>query len=97
MIIDKDKDRLPVNTDSTVKLAGQGKDSEVQHKARPRETQVNNNTEENRLDPPSKDKMVRAEMEWSVPMSVPLPIEVLNHDQAFPFLNTTLADLGIEE
>ncbi|XP_065151097.1 uncharacterized protein [Paramisgurnus dabryanus] len=41
--------------------------------------------------------MVRAEMEWIVPMCVRLPIEVLSLDQAFPFLNTTLADLGIEE
>ncbi|KAI7792857.1 uncharacterized protein si:ch211-196f5.2 [Triplophysa rosa] len=97
MIIDKDKERLPVNADSTVKLAGLGKDSEVQQKARPQETQVNSNTEEDPSDHPANDKMVRAELEWSVPMCVPLPIEVLNHDQAFPFLNTTLADLGIEE
>ncbi|XP_055037948.2 uncharacterized protein [Misgurnus anguillicaudatus] len=41
--------------------------------------------------------MVRAEMEWIVPMCVPLPIEVLSLEQAFPFLNATLADLGIEE
>lgn len=95
MIIDKDKERLPVNTHSTIKLAGLGKDSEVQQKARPQETQVN--TEKNPSDHPTNDKMVRAELEWSVPMCVPLPIEVLNHDQAFPFLNTTLADLGIEE
>lgn len=95
MIIDKDKERLPVNTRSTIKLAGLGKDSEVQQKARPQETQVN--TEKNPSDHPTNDKMVRAELEWSVPMCVPLPIEVLNHDQAFPFLNTTLADLGIEE
>lgn len=97
MIIDKDKDRLPVNTDNSVNLAGQGKDSEVQHKVWPRESQVNSNTAENHVDLPTDDKMVRAELEWTVPMCVPLPIEVLNHDQAFPFLNTTLADLGIEE
>ncbi|KAG5268897.1 hypothetical protein AALO_G00217670 [Alosa alosa] len=34
---------------------------------------------------------------WDVPMCVSLPIEVLSPDQAFPFLDTTLAGLGIEE
>lgn len=43
--------------------------------------------------------MVRVEVEQDIPMSVALPIE-LQPDaahQAFPFLDTTLADLGIQE
>ena len=34
---------------------------------------------------------------WDVPMCVSLPIDILSPDQAFPFLDTTLAGLGIEE
>ncbi|MCJ8728344.1 hypothetical protein PDJAM_G00003430 [Pangasius djambal] len=41
--------------------------------------------------------MIRTEMEKEIPMCVSLPIEVMSPDQAFPFLNTTLADLGIDE
>ncbi|XP_034067995.1 uncharacterized protein si:ch211-196f5.2 [Gymnodraco acuticeps] len=43
--------------------------------------------------------MVRVELEWDLPMSVDLPIEVQPDPahQPFPFLDTTLADLGIEE
>ncbi|XP_051538187.1 uncharacterized protein si:ch211-196f5.2 [Myxocyprinus asiaticus] len=100
MIIDVNKaksERLPVNSvkDNRVKLAGQEK--EVQHGDLPQEIHVNGDTGENHLDSPTNNKMVRAELEWVVPMCVPLPIEVLNPDQAFPFLNATLADLGIEE
>ncbi|KAM6900527.1 uncharacterized protein FYW49_017040 [Xenentodon cancila] len=43
--------------------------------------------------------MVRVEVDRDIPMSVSLPIEV-QHDPAhhpFPFLDTTLADLGIQE
>ncbi|XP_034036785.1 uncharacterized protein si:ch211-196f5.2 [Thalassophryne amazonica] len=43
--------------------------------------------------------MVRALLEWEIPMSVTLPLQVqpdLAH-QPFPFLDTTLADLGIKE
>ncbi|XP_036378673.1 uncharacterized protein si:ch211-196f5.2 [Megalops cyprinoides] len=40
--------------------------------------------------------MVRAELQLEVPMCVSLPIEILSPEQAFPFLDTTLADLGIE-
>lgn len=43
------------------------------------------------------DSVARALLEWAVPMSVSLPIEVLSADQPFPFLDTTLADLGIPE
>ncbi|XP_034145369.1 uncharacterized protein si:ch211-196f5.2 [Esox lucius] len=48
-------------------------------------------------DPASLKNLVRAELQWDIPMSVPLPIEVISADQPFPFLDTTLADLGIEE
>nr|XP_015810450.2 uncharacterized protein si:ch211-196f5.2 isoform X1 [Nothobranchius furzeri] len=43
--------------------------------------------------------MVRVEVEQEVPMSVALPIEVQPDPalQPFPFLDTTLADLGIQE
>uniref|UniRef100_A0A8P4KIB0 Si:ch211-196f5.2 n=1 Tax=Dicentrarchus labrax TaxID=13489 RepID=A0A8P4KIB0_DICLA len=44
-------------------------------------------------------KMVRVELEWEIPMSVTLPIQVQPDPahQPFPFLDTTLADLGIQE
>ncbi|XP_040926328.1 uncharacterized protein si:ch211-196f5.2 [Betta splendens] len=43
--------------------------------------------------------MVRVEVDWDIPMSVTMPIQVQPGatDQRFPFLDTTLADLGIEE
>ncbi|XP_075869859.1 uncharacterized protein LOC142880092 [Nelusetta ayraudi] len=43
--------------------------------------------------------MVRVELEWDIPMSVTLPVRVHPDpaDQRFPFLDTTLADLGIKE
>ncbi|XP_069007589.1 uncharacterized protein [Embiotoca jacksoni] len=49
--------------------------------------------------PGSPAKIVRVELEWDVPMSVTLPIEVQPDPahQPFPFLDTTLADLGIQE
>lgn len=49
--------------------------------------------------PGLESKMERAELEWEIPMSVTLPIEVQPDPahQPFPFLDTTLADLGIEE
>lgn len=44
-------------------------------------------------------KMVRVELEWDIPMSVALPVQVEpdSAHQPFPFLDTTLADLGIQE
>ncbi|XP_076017206.1 uncharacterized protein LOC143009084 [Genypterus blacodes] len=44
-------------------------------------------------------KTKRAEVEWKIPMSVTLPIQVQADpsNQPFPFLDTTLADLGIDE
>ncbi|KAL0157137.1 hypothetical protein M9458_048383 [Cirrhinus mrigala] len=98
MIIDDRKEnkgdrQLPVK-DTSVKLAGQDKDPEVQHGVKPQEKQVNG---DGPLNSPGNDKMLRAELDWTVPMCVHLPIEILNPDQVFPFLNTTLADLGIEE
>ncbi|XP_059380444.1 uncharacterized protein si:ch211-196f5.2 [Carassius carassius] len=82
----KEERQLPV------KLAGQ--DKEAHHGVKPQEKQVNG---KGHLNSPNNHKMVRAELDWTVPMCVHLPIEVLSPDQAFPFLNTTLADLGIEE
>lgn len=43
--------------------------------------------------------MVRVELEWAIPMSVTLPMQVEPDPahQPFPFLDTTLADLGIQE
>ncbi|KAG7335642.1 hypothetical protein KOW79_000335 [Hemibagrus wyckioides] len=41
--------------------------------------------------------MILSEMEKEIPLCVSLPIEVMSPEQTFPFLNTTLADLGIDE
>lgn len=51
-------------------------------------------------DPPEAPvRMVRVELEWDVPMSVTLPVQVGPDPtgRPFPFLDTTLADLGIAE
>ncbi|KAG9356004.1 hypothetical protein JZ751_000848 [Albula glossodonta] len=37
-----------------------------------------------------------SEVQWDVPMVVPLPIEILTAETTFPFLDATLANLGIE-
>lgn len=44
-------------------------------------------------------KIVRVELEWDIPMSATLPIQVQPHlaHQQFPCLDTTLAELGIQE
>ncbi|KAF7667325.1 hypothetical protein LDENG_00067560 [Lucifuga dentata] len=49
--------------------------------------------------PRPSGKLQRAEVEWEIPMSVTLPIQVHSDPahQPFPFLDTTLADLGIQE
>jgi len=51
--------------------------------------------------PGAPQKASRTELFWDIPMSIPLPIEVQRDlDSAhrpFPFLDTTLADLGIQE
>ncbi|TRY65940.1 hypothetical protein DNTS_012344, partial [Danionella cerebrum] len=70
------------------KLAEKDKASEV----KPQEVNGGNT-----LPSCSNGKTARVELDWAIPLLVNLPIEVLNHDQAFPFLNTTLADLGIDE
>lgn len=51
------------------------------------------------LERESPGPTVRVELEWEIPMSVTLPIEVQLDPahQPFPFLDTTLADLGIQE
>ncbi|XP_055022520.1 uncharacterized protein si:ch211-196f5.2 [Boleophthalmus pectinirostris] len=47
----------------------------------------------------TKEPIVRVELEWDIPMAVTLPIEMQPDPahQPFPFLETTLADLGIQE
>ncbi|KAA8580914.1 hypothetical protein FQN60_013872 [Etheostoma spectabile] len=52
-----------------------------------------------RESPGSRGKIVRVELEWEIPMSLSLPIQVEPDaaHQPFPFLDTTLADLGIQE
>uniref|UniRef100_A0A8C2XHK4 Si:ch211-196f5.2 n=1 Tax=Cyclopterus lumpus TaxID=8103 RepID=A0A8C2XHK4_CYCLU len=55
-----------------------------------------------RADQPSpgpRGKTVRVELEWEIPMSVTLPLQMEPDPahQPFPFLDTTLADLGIQE
>ncbi|CAL8398316.1 unnamed protein product [Arctogadus glacialis] len=51
--------------------------------------------------PMPSSKGSRSELLWDIPMSVSLPIEVQRDldaaHQPFPFLDTTLADLGIQE
>ena len=51
--------------------------------------------------PVASSKGSRSELLWDIPMSVSLPIEVQRDldpaHQPFPFLDTTLADLGIQE
>lgn len=49
--------------------------------------------------PVPQGTMVRVELELDIPMSVTLPVQVQPDPvhQPFPFLDTTLADLGIKE
>lgn len=49
--------------------------------------------------PGPQGTMVRVELELDIPMSVTLPVQVQPDPvhQPFPFLDTTLADLGIKE
>uniref|UniRef100_A0A8C7NL84 Si:ch211-196f5.2 n=2 Tax=Oncorhynchus mykiss TaxID=8022 RepID=A0A8C7NL84_ONCMY len=72
------------------------REKETNHTSEAQETQTNGE-QHSPKDSPILGNMVRTELEWDVPMSVPLPIEVISADQPFPFLDTTLADLGIEE
>ncbi|KAK1795409.1 hypothetical protein P4O66_010579, partial [Electrophorus voltai] len=60
-------------------------------------SQLNGVAGESSTDSTRSEKMVRIEVEKEIPMCVSLPIEVISPEQTFPFLNTTLADLGIEE
>ncbi|XP_030623016.1 uncharacterized protein LOC115806456 [Chanos chanos] len=82
--------------DKLGKLAGQETEHEPREGERPQEKEAEGD-EQSSVDSPASTNMVRAECEWEVPMCVPLPIEVLSPEQAFPLLDTTLADLGIEE
>ncbi|XP_072570294.1 uncharacterized protein [Paramormyrops kingsleyae] len=47
------------------------------------------------MGPEGRQDMVLAEVLWEVPFCVRLPIEILNVEQAFPLLDSTLEDLGI--
>jgi len=49
--------------------------------------------------PGPRGKTVRVELEWNIPMVVTLPLQMEPDPahQPFPFLDTTLADLGIQE
>ncbi|XP_078147670.1 uncharacterized protein LOC139919195 [Centroberyx gerrardi] len=76
-----------------VKLAG----DETNHFLEEGQTRVESPAER---DSPGPDGVtVRAEVEWEIPMSVTLPIQLQPDPahQPFPFLDTTLADLGIQE
>ncbi|XP_053716064.1 uncharacterized protein si:ch211-196f5.2 [Synchiropus splendidus] len=56
-------------------------------------------SEEGHNEQGEETEVQRAELDWEIPMLVLLPIQVeadTTH-QPFPFLDTTLADLGIQE
>lgn len=78
------------DTDQKVKLAGNG----IKHSAGEKEEQS-----ASKNPPEQKGKMVRVEVEWDIPMSVTLPVQVHPDplEQPFPFLDTSLADLGIKQ
>lgn len=78
------------DTDQKVKLAA----DKIKHEAEQKEEQ---SAGKDSSEP--RGKMVRVELEWDIPMSVTLPVQVHPNpaDQPFPFLDTTLADLGIKE
>uniref|UniRef100_A0A667ZP18 Si:ch211-196f5.2 n=1 Tax=Myripristis murdjan TaxID=586833 RepID=A0A667ZP18_9TELE len=63
------------------------------------ETRVERPPEERDSPEPDGKMIIRAELEWDIPMSVSLPIQMQPDpaQQPFPFLETTLADLGIQE
>ncbi|XP_072536819.1 uncharacterized protein [Salminus brasiliensis] len=86
-----------LSVDALYKLAGPDTEQEPQDGGTPQEARVNCNSGESSLVFPYDDKLVRSKVEKEIPMCVSLPIEVISPDQTFPFLNTTLADLGIEE
>lgn len=81
---------FPRDTDQKVKLAA----DKIKHEAGEEEEQ---SAGKDSSEP--RGKMVRVELEWDIPMSVTLPVQVHPDpvDQPFPFLETTLADLGIKE
>lgn len=47
------------------------------------------------MGPEGRQDMGVAELLWEVPFCVRLPIEILNLEQTFPLLDSTLEDLGI--
>lgn len=81
-----------------VKLAGQESDPESQEEGGIQDVEENSGTLNKSSECHREENMIRSEMDKEIPMCVSLPIEVMmTPDQAFPFLNTTLADLGIDE
>ncbi|XP_066539350.1 uncharacterized protein si:ch211-196f5.2 [Hoplias malabaricus] len=63
----------------------------------PQEAQLDGDSKKSSMDSFLNDKGLRSEMEKKILMRLSLPIEIISHDQTFPFFNSTLADLGIEE
>ncbi|XP_058481751.1 uncharacterized protein si:ch211-196f5.2 [Solea solea] len=81
--------------DTRVKLAG----DETKNVSEEGEANRGPDSSADRESPGPHDKTVRVEVEWDIPMSVTLPVQVQADpaQQPFPFLDTTLADLGIQE
>ncbi|XP_050922885.1 uncharacterized protein si:ch211-196f5.2 [Lates calcarifer] len=92
-------DTLPGEHSLRVKLAADETKGLEEGEADAEQTSGGSDSPAGRESPEPRSGMVRIELEWEIPMSVTLPIQVqpdLTH-QPFPFLDTTLADLGIQE
>ncbi|XP_062848350.1 uncharacterized protein si:ch211-196f5.2 [Trichomycterus rosablanca] len=90
-----------VLSELSVKLAGgesqDGGHQKSQDRGEIQEVQVTSAATKNSSEFHYEEKMVRSEVEKDIPMCVSLPIEIISADRVFPFLNTTLADLGIDD
>ncbi|XP_049422042.1 uncharacterized protein si:ch211-196f5.2 [Epinephelus fuscoguttatus] len=88
-----------VLTDHKVKLAADETKSLEEGEANVEQANGVPDSPAGRESPGTRSKLVRVELEWDIPMSVTLPIQVQPDPahQPFPFLDTTLADLGIQE
>nr|XP_043881209.1 uncharacterized protein si:ch211-196f5.2 [Solea senegalensis] len=87
--------KIKKEKDTRVKLAG----DETKNVSEEGEANRGPDSSADRESPGPHDKTVRVEVEWDIPMSVTLPVQVQADpaQQPFPFLDTTLADLGIQE
>ncbi|KAI3355145.1 hypothetical protein L3Q82_018013 [Scortum barcoo] len=88
------------DTDQEVKLAAdEAKSPQEEGEAGAGQADGEQGSPASRESPGPHGKIVRVELEWDIPMSVTLPVQVQPDPahQPFPFLDTTLADLGIEE